>query len=121
MSFAAAAGPHSGRATPSLREAPQQQPMSTTGRGSTYRRRNAVQTNPATSVGEAPAELLAPAPHGLIGDDPLSQQELNIPQTQAEHMIQPDSMADDLGGKAMPVVRVGWWLHVATVVPLRPG
>src|SRR5271166_5304812 len=49
MSFAAVAGPHSGRATPSLREAPQQQPMSTTGRGSTYRRRNAVQTNPATS------------------------------------------------------------------------
>src|SRR5271166_5825799 len=53
MSFAAAAGPHSGRATPSLREAPQQQPMSTTGRGSTYRRRNAVQTNPATSLPSA--------------------------------------------------------------------
>lgn len=49
MSFAAVARPHSGRATPSLRDAPQQQPMSTIGRGSTYRRRNAVQTNPATS------------------------------------------------------------------------
>jgi hypothetical protein len=29
------------------------------------------------------------------------------PQAEAEHVIQPDSMADDLGGKVMPVVRVG--------------
>src|SRR5271167_1963801 len=59
MSFAAVAGPHSGRATPSLREAPQQQPMSTTGRGSTYRRRNAVQTNPATSLIRNPQGRIA--------------------------------------------------------------
>jgi hypothetical protein len=55
------------------------------------------------------AEFLEPAPNGLIGEDDatLGQQELHIPQAQAEHMIQPDSMADDLGGKAMAVARVG--------------
>jgi hypothetical protein len=35
-------------------------------------------------------------------------------------MIQPDSMADDLGGKAMAVVRVGWWLHPVSLSHLRP-
>src|SRR5271166_5678468 len=37
----------------------------------------------------------------------FSQEQLNIPQAEAEHMVQPDSMTDDLGGKAMAVVRVG--------------
>jgi len=55
----------------------------------------------AQTVGEALAELLAPAPHRLIGDDhaPFSQKELNVPQAEAEHVIQPDGMADDLGGR----------------------
>ena len=40
-------------------------------------------------------------------------------------MVQPDNMTDDLGGKAMAVVRVRWWLHTA-LLPLcdlaaRPG
>jgi hypothetical protein len=30
-------------------------------------------------------------------------------------------MADDLGGKAMTVVRVGLWLHAATVAHGRSG
>ncbi len=36
----------------------------------------------AQTVGEALAELLAPAPHSLIGDDdaPLGQKKLNVPQ-----------------------------------------
>jgi hypothetical protein len=50
MNFAAVAGHRFGRATPSLRDALQRQSTGTTGRRSTYRRRNAVQTNPATSV-----------------------------------------------------------------------
>jgi hypothetical protein len=76
----------------------------------------------AQAIGEALAELLAPAPHGLVGADnaPLSEMQLNIPQTETEHMIQPDSMVDDLGGKAMAVVRVGWWLHAVTVAHLQP-
>jgi hypothetical protein len=38
---------------------------------------------------------------------PLGQQQLNIPQTQAEHMVEPHSVGDDLGGEAVPAVRVG--------------
>ncbi len=59
----------------------------------------------------------------LIGDDnaSLSQKQLNITQAEAEHMIQPDSMADDLGGEPMAVVRVWWWLHALTVVRFPPG
>jgi hypothetical protein len=49
MMFAAAVGPRSGRATPSLRDAPQRQSMEIVGREAIYRNRNAVQTNPATS------------------------------------------------------------------------
>ena len=48
--FAAAVGHRSGRATPSLRDAPQQQSMEIVGRETIYRNRNAVQTNPATSI-----------------------------------------------------------------------
>ena len=50
MTFAAVAGQRSDRATPSLRAAPQRQSMETTGRETIYRNRNAVQTNPATSM-----------------------------------------------------------------------
>ena len=69
----------------------------------------------AQAVGKALAEFLAPAPDGLIGDDnaPLGQEQLDITQAEAEHVVQPDSMADDLGREAMAVVRVGWWLHAA--------
>src|ERR1700676_4791863 len=61
----------------------------------------------AKTVGKTLAEFLAPAPNGLVGDHnaPLSQEQLDIAQAEAEHMVQPDSMADDLGGKAMASVR----------------
>ena len=49
MMFAAAVGHRSGRATPSLRGAPQRQSMEIVRRETIYRNRNAVQTNPATS------------------------------------------------------------------------
>ena len=47
--FAAAVGHRAGRATPSLRDAPQRQCTEIVGRETIYRNRNAVQTNPATS------------------------------------------------------------------------
>ena len=50
MKFAAVVGHRSGRATPSLRDAPQRQSMQTVGRETIYRNRNAAQTNPATSM-----------------------------------------------------------------------
>ena len=49
MMFAAVVGHGSGRATPSLRHAPQRQSMEIVRRETIYRNRNAVQTNPATS------------------------------------------------------------------------
>jgi hypothetical protein len=49
MMFAAVVGHRSGRATPSLRGAPQRQSMEIVRRETIYRNRNAVQTNPATS------------------------------------------------------------------------
>lgn len=52
MNFAAVGGHRSGRATPALRDAPQRRSMGETGRVSTYRKRNAVQTNPATSLAQ---------------------------------------------------------------------
>ena len=66
--FAAAVGHRSGRATPSLRDAPQQQSMEIVGRETIYRNRNAVQTNPATSdVGIEPLSLFYEAvQHGVI-------------------------------------------------------
>ena len=50
MMFAAVVGHGSGRATPSLRHAPQRQTMEIVRRETIYRNRNAVQTNPATSA-----------------------------------------------------------------------
>ena len=50
MMFAAVVGHCSGRATPSLRNAPPRQPREIVRRETIYRNRNAVQTNPATSV-----------------------------------------------------------------------
>ena len=75
----------------------------------------------AQAAGKAPAELLAPAPNSLIGDHnaTFSQEQLDIPQAEAEHMVQPDSMSDDLGGKAMAVVRLRWWLDTVTVARVR--
>ena len=49
MIFAADRGPHSGRATPSLRDARDRHLGKTTGRPSTYLSPIPVQTNPATS------------------------------------------------------------------------
>lgn len=50
MMFAAVAGHGFGRATPSLRNAPPRQLMEIVRGETVYRNRNAVQTNPATSV-----------------------------------------------------------------------
>jgi len=53
-------------------------------------------------------------------DATFSEEQLNIPQAETEHVIQPNSMADDLGGKAMAVAWVGRWLHAASLPDLRP-
>src|ERR1700733_8280153 len=53
-------------------------------------------TTAAQAITKALAEFLAPTSHCLVGDDDptLSQKQLNVPQAEAEHMIQPYRMAD---------------------------
>ena len=71
--------------------------------------------------GHSGAEFLAPAPHRLIGDGSTTLSQEQLSQAEAEHMVQPDGLADDLGRKTTTVVRVGWWFHAATVDPCRSG
>jgi len=70
---------------------------------------------------EALAELLGPLTNRLIGDNdaPFSQKQFNIPQAEAEYVIQPDCVVDDLGGKAMAVARIGRELHAANLAGLK--
>ena len=64
---------------------------------------------------------VAPASYRLVGDDDpaLSQKQLHIPHTEAEHMIQPYGMADDPRGKPMAVIWVGWRFHAASLARTR--
>jgi hypothetical protein len=77
-------------------------------------------SRPASSqpIGETRGEFLAPAAHRLVGDDDaaLGEEQLNIPQAQAEHVIQPDRVTDNLRWKAVAVVWVEWRLHAASLV-----
>jgi len=76
---------------------------------------------PAASqtIGETGGELLAPAPHRLVGDSDTAfrQDQLDIAQAEAERMVQRDSVADDLGREPMTVVWVWWWHRV----PVSPA
>ena len=69
------------------------------------------------AICEGLAKLLAPPTNGLIRDDnaTFSQKQLDIPKADAEHVVQPDSVADDLGGKAVAVVRIGRGFHAASL------
>ena len=80
-------------------------------------------TTAAQAFGEALAKFLAPASNGLIGSDnaPFGQDQLDIPRAEAEHMVQPDGVTDDLGGKAVAVMRVGRRLHAVSLVVRRAG
>ena len=75
------------------------------------------------AVRECLAELLAPLTNRLIGDNhaTFSQQQLNISQAEAEHVIQPDRVTDDLGRKAVAVVRIGWGFHADSLAGLQPA
>ena len=53
-------------------------------------------------------------------DATFSEEQFNIPQAETEHVIQPNSMADDLGGKAMAVARVGRRLRADNLAGRKP-
>jgi hypothetical protein len=73
---------------------------------------------PSQAVSETAGEFLAPASDRLVGHDDaaLSQDQLNIPQAVAEHVLQPDSVDDDLGGESMAVARIGGRLHAVSLL-----
>jgi hypothetical protein len=50
-----------------------------------------------------------------VQDTALSQEQLNVPQAEAEHA----GVADDLGWESMAVLWVGWRLHAASLARLR--
>ena len=62
----------------------------------------------AQAVSETCSELLAPASHRLVGDDDTAfrQDQLDIAQTEAENVVQPDGVADDLGWEPMAVTLI---------------
>ena len=73
------------------------------------------------AVGETCCELLAPAPDGLVGDDgaSLSQEQLNIPQAETEHVVEPDGVADDLGGKPVAIGSGGGFIPPVSPTSLQ--
>ena len=58
--------------------------------------------------------------HRLVGDDNAahSQQQLNVPQAEDEHMVQRNGAADYFCREAMSVVWVGVLLPAASLVRL---
>ena len=68
-------------------------------------------------AGELSAELEAPPPHTLAGDDDalLSQDQLHVAPAQAEDVTKPDGVADDLRREAVAGVGRGLWRHWTSV------
>jgi hypothetical protein len=78
----------------------------------------------AKLVGEIGSELEAPLPYGLVGDRnaPFGQKQFDVPEAQAEDMIEPDRVTDDLGRKAVSGVGGRLGRHQPSLAqPLRSG
>ena len=70
------------------------------------------------TIWQSPTPFLSPQSNGFVGDDdtPLGQQEFNVSEAEAEHVIQPDRVADDLGGKSVTIVWIRGRLRVTLAV-----
>ena len=78
----------------------------------------------AQAVSETRTDFLAPATPRLTGNNTaaFSHEQLDIPKTEAEDaedVVQPHSVADDLGREPMTIVWLGWRLHAASLARLR--
>src|SRR5215217_3436159 len=64
---------------------------------------------PAELTGEVSPELQAPLSYALVADRdaPLGQEQFHLSEAQAEDVIQPDGVADDLGWEAVSGVGGG--------------
>ena len=56
-------------------------------------------------------------PDRLVGnlDAVLGQHQLDIPEAEAERVVQPNGVADDFGRKAVTMVRIRGAFHAATM------
>jgi hypothetical protein len=70
--------------------------------------------------GEVGAELQAPAPDTFMRhhDAALRQDQLDVAQAEAEDVIQPDRVADDLRRKPMPGIRRVLRIHAGSLARL---
>src|SRR3712207_4400917 len=61
-----------------------------------------LRSTPAQLPGELGTEPLAPLPDALVADydAPLSQDQLDVPKAEAEQVVEPDRVADDLSSPA---------------------
>ena len=61
----------------------------------------------ANRPGEIPPEFLSSAPHGLMADDNAAggQQIFDHSQTERKAEIEPDRLANDLGGKPVTAIK----------------
>jgi hypothetical protein len=83
-----------------------------------------VSARAGAAPGEVGPEPQAPLPDALVGnrDPALGQDQLNVPQTEAEDMIKPYGVADDLGRKAVARIAGEVGLHTSSLAqPLRSG
>jgi hypothetical protein len=77
------------------------------------------------AVGVSSSEAQAPFTDCLVADHDASrrQDQLDFAQAEAEAVVKPDRLVDDLGRKAVAAVRVGWRAHArhpATGLGLLP-
>jgi hypothetical protein len=70
-------------------------------------------SEPTKIVREARAKLQTPPPDTLVGDKDaaLRQEQLDISKAQAEYVVEPDRVADQLGRKTMAITWVWRLLH----------
>ena len=68
---------------------------------------------PLQGLGIGAPEAQAPFTDRLVADHDSSrgQDQFDFPQAQAEAVIQPDGLIDDLGRKAEAAVGIGWRAH----------
>ena len=78
----------------------------------------------AEFAGELAAEGQTPLPDTFVADAdaPLGEDQFDVPEAQAEQMVQPDCVADDLGWEAVSGVGDGLGRHLTSLAhPLRSG
>jgi hypothetical protein len=67
--------------------------------------------------GKGCTELQAPSADAFMGDNhaALGQEQFDVAKAQTEHVVEPDSVPDQLSREAVTIVRIGWLLHLTSL------